>query len=303
MRADLKALADIVIQAVRAKIAPLAKRLEEVDAAVSAMPETMAMNLGVMVQKAVDSIPRPKDGLDGQDGASVTLQDVAPMVASEVAKAVDSIPKPEDGRSVTVEEIAPLVAEQVGKAVEALPKPKDGESVPIEQVRKMVDEEVAKAIASVRLPADGAPGRDALQLELQPEIDVERSYARGTYARHAAGLWRAFEATKGMHGWECVVEGVADLRIEQTGREFTVITRTSSGPEVSKRIKVAALIDRGVFKAGADYEAGDGVTWGGSYFIAQKDAPIGHPGEPGCNGWRLAVKRGRDASSGVKINA
>lgn len=108
-------------------------------------------------------------------------------------------------------------------------------------------------------------------------------------------------ATKGLLGWECVVEGIADLRIEQADREFTMVARTSSGEEVSKSIKVAALLDKGVFKMGTDYEAGDGVTWGGSYFIAQKDAPIGHPGEPGSNGWRLAVKRGRDAGKGIAV--
>ena len=165
----------------------------------------------------------------------------------------------------------------------------------------MVDDAVAKAVQAVPVPKDGDPGRDALQLELQPAIELERVYARGTYAKHAGGLWRAFESTKGLHGWECVVEGIAELRIEQDAREFTVIARTSSGAEVSKSIKVASLVDRGVFKAGNEYEAGDGVTWGGSFFIAQKDAPGGHPGEPGSDGWRLAVKRGRDSSKGIAV--
>lgn len=348
MRADLKALADIVIQSVRATFAPLAKRLNELDEAVNALPEATAADLEQRITKAVDAIPRPKDGRDfpreevekmvseavaaipaprdGEPGASVTADDVAPLIAEEVAKAVQAIPtpkdgesipaeavqrmvdeavaaipKPQDGKSVAVADVAPLVAEEVAKAVQAIPAPKDGESVPLEQVRKMVDEEVAKALGAIAAPKDGPPGRDALQLELQPDIDLERSYARGTYAKHAGGLWRAFEATKGLHGWECVVEGIAELRVDQAGREFTLVARTSSGAEVSKSIKVASLVDKGVFKAGDDYEAGDGVTWGGSFFIAQKDAPIGYPGEAGCDGWRLAVKRGRDSSKGVSV--
>ncbi|GAA6121455.1 phage portal protein [Acidovorax sp. FG27] len=356
MRADLKALADAVIQTVRAKLAPLVKRLDDMDTTVKALPELVTKELGERVQAAVAELPVPKDG---EPGASVTAEDVAPMVAEQVAqqvskavqelpapkdgasitpddvapllaelvakavaeiptpkdgkdadplvvaemvsKAVAEIPKPQDGRSVTAEDVAPMVAEEVSKAVAAIPRPKDGESVPAEAVQKMVDEAVTKALSAVAAPKDGEPGRDALQLELQPAIDLEKTYARGTYARHAGGLWRAFEATKGLHGWECVVEGIAALAIQQDGREFTLVAKTSSGDEVRKSIKVAALVDRGVFKAGTDYEAGDGVTWGGSFFIAQKDAPTGHPGEPGSNGWRLAVKRGRDATKGIPV--
>ncbi len=298
MRADLKALADAVIQAVRVKIAPLVKRLDDMDGAIKALPESLTQDLGERVKAAVDAIPRPKDG---EDGKSITANDVAPLIADEVAKAVRALPAPKDGESVTVDQLSPVIAEQVSKAVEQLPKPKDGESIPATEVQRLVDEAVAKAVQAIPAPKAGEAGRDALQLELQPCIDLEKAYPRGTYARHAGGLWRAFEATKGLHGWECVVDGIADLRIEQDGRQFTLVAKTSSGAEVSKSVKVAALVDRGVFKMDEPYEAGDGVTWGGSFFIAQKDAPGGRPGEPGCDGWRLAVKRGRDGTKGVSV--
>lgn len=356
MRTDLKALADAVIQIVRTKLAPLAKRLDEMETAIKALPGLVTKELDERVQAAVAELPHPKDGEPGasvtaedlapmvaeqvaqqvakaiqeipapKDGASITLDDVAPMltelvikavaeipapkdgkdadpkeVAALVAKAVAAIPRPQDGRSITADDVAPLVAAEVAKAVAELPRPKDGESVPADEVQRMVDEAVTKALSAVVAPKDGEPGRDALQLELQPAIDLEKTYPRGTYARHAGGLWRAFEATKGLHGWECVVDGISHLQIEQDGREFTLVAKTSSGDEVRKSVKVAALVDRGVFKAGTEYEAGDGVTWGGSFFIAQKDAPRGHPGEPGCDGWRLAVKRGRDGTKGISV--
>ncbi|MET3459817.1 phage portal protein [Variovorax atrisoli] len=359
MRADLKALADIVIQSVKAAVAPLARRLDDIDSVIKGVPESLAPHIEQTVKKAVDALPPAKDGKDfpvnevqrmvadavaalppakdGADGASVTVADLEPLVSDVVAKAIalipapkeestfpaeevrrmveeeveksfSAIPRPKDGepgRSVTAEELAPMVTDEVAKAVAAIPAPKDGESVPVEEVKKMIDEAVAAAVAAIP-PAqdgrDGQAGRDALQIELLPEIDLAKSYARGTYARHAGGMWRAFEATKGLHGWECVVDGIAELRIDQPGgREFTLVARTSSGAEVAKSIKVAALVDKGVFRAEEAYEAGDGVTWGGSFFIAQKDAPIGKPGEPGCNGWRLAVKRGRDAGKAVQL--
>lgn len=298
MRADLKALADALIQAVRVKIAPLVKRLDEMEGAIKALPEALTQDLGERVKAAVDAIPRPKDG---ENGKSVTAEDVAPLIAGEVAKAVHTIPAPRDGRSITPEDVAPMLSDLVSKAVAEMPRPKDGESVPAAEVQRMVDEAVAKAVQAIPAPKAGEAGRDALQLELQPCIDLEKSYPRGTYARHAGGLWRAFEATKALHGWECVVDGIADLRIEQDGRQFTLVAKTSSGEEVSRSVKVAALVDRGVFKMDELYEAGDGVTWGGSFFIAQKDTPAGRPGEPGCDGWRLAVKRGRDGTKGVSV--
>lgn len=298
MRADLKALADIVIQSVKAAVAPLARRLDDLDSVIKGVPESLVPQIEQTVKKAVDALPPAKDSKD------FPVEKVERMVADAVAAlppAKDGV----DGASMTVADLEPLVSDVVAKAVALIPAPKDGESVPVEEVRKMIDEAVAAAVAAIP-PAqdgrDGQAGRDALQIELLPEIDLAKSYARGTYARHAGGMWRAFEATKGLHGWECVVEGIAELRIDQPGgREFTLVARTSSGAEVSKSIKVAALVDRGVFRAEEAYEAGDGVTWGGSFFIAQKDAPIGKPGEPGCNGWRLAVKRGRDAGKAVQL--
>lgn len=142
----------------------------------------------------------------------------------------------------------------------------------------------------------GDPGRDALQLEINPAIDPEKSYPRGTYAKHLGGLWRSFEATSGMKGWECIVEGVAGMDISHDGRKFAVTTRLSSGVEVTKEVSLPVVIDKGIFRDGEAYEAGDGVTWAGSFWIAQKDSTA-KPDTPD-SGWRLAVKRGRDGKDG-----
>lgn len=59
-------------------------------------------------------------------------------------------------------------------------------------------------------------------------------------------------------------------------------------------LKWPTVIDRGVFKADGEtpYQAGDGVTWGGSYWIAQRETAA-KPDTPD-SGFRLAVKKGRD---------
>lgn len=63
-------------------------------------------------------------------------------------------------------------------------------------------------------------------------------------------------------------------------------------------LKWPTVIDRGVYKDGQDYAAGDGVTWGGSFWIAQKDTSA-KPDTPE-SGWRLAVKKGRDGKDARK---
>jgi hypothetical protein len=56
-------------------------------------------------------------------------------------------------------------------------------------------------------------------------------------------------------------------------------------------VKTALVLDVGVWKEGTTYVPGDGVTLGGSFFIAQVDTTE----KPGTsNDWRLAVKRGSD---------
>lgn len=59
-------------------------------------------------------------------------------------------------------------------------------------------------------------------------------------------------------------------------------------------LKWPTVIDRGVFKADRDepYQAGDGVTWGGSFWIAQQETKA--KPDSAESGWRLAVKKGRD---------
>jgi integrin beta 3 len=87
---------------------------------------------------------------------------------------------------------------------------------------------------------------------------------------------------------------------EQVGRAFKTATVTTSDGgrtlrwaigETVHEIKTAIVLDAGVWKEGATYVAGDGVTLGGSFFIAQAETAA-KPGK--SDDWRLAVKRGSD---------
>src|SRR5580765_1441734 len=60
-------------------------------------------------------------------------------------------------------------------------------------------------------------------------------------------------------------------------------------------LKTNIVLDAGVWKDGTAYSQGDGVTWAGSFWIAQADTGA-KPGD--SEDWRLAVKRGRDGKDG-----
>lgn len=255
-----------------------------VQEAAQSLPKAPTLEeIAPLVESAVKAIPAPKDGADADPAI------VADLVRTEVAKAIGELPQPKDGKDADPEVVKALVK----AAVDEIPPAKDGESVPVEQVRGMIDEAVAKAMAGIQLPKDGTPGRDAAHLEILPSIDLEKSYPRNTYAKHAGGFWRSFETTVGMRGWECIVDGIASIEItEPAPRKCAVIVRLSSGGESSKEFTVPGVEDKGIFREGDEYLKGDGVTFGGSWFLAQKDAPAGKPGS--SEDWRLAAKRGRD---------
>jgi len=228
----------------------------------------IAARLEAHLEKLVAALPKPKDGKDGEKGQ-----------------------KGEDGKSIDVAEVHRLISDLVSKAMAAIPIPKDG--------KDGRDGRDGKDGAG----KDGEPGRDALTLDILPGIDVNRSYERGTYARHAGGLWRAIANTQAMRGWECIVNGILSIKIEQGGeREFSVRATQSDGTESIAHFTMATPLDRGVYDSSASYAKGDGVTYAGSWWIAQVDKPTAVPGNPAtASEWRLAVKRGRDGKDVVRM--
>ncbi|KGK24355.1 phage portal protein [Pseudomonas plecoglossicida] len=286
----LKGLVDKALAAFRGD---LGKDLDERDAGLrnelaEAVKGVPSPDVEVIAAQAAKLVPTPENGKDADP--EVMRQ----AVADEVAK----LPVPKDGESVTVEDVAPMIRDAVQEAVAALPPAEPGVSVTAEDLRPLIAEELAKAMAGLEPPKDGEPGRDALQLEILPEIDLEKPQVRGTFAKHAGGLWRAFERTHGLKGWECIVEGLAGVEIEQSGeRGLDVALTLSSGSQVRKALQLPVMIYRGVFAPG-DYVPGDTVTWGGSLWHCDEPT-TDKPGEAGSKGWTLAAKRGRDGKDGT----
>ncbi len=302
------------------RLTRLAKQVEEISNAPAPDVESMVKaeiaklpaqaapefpDVATMVSEAVAAIPAPRDG------KSVTVDEITPVLQELVSNAVAEIPVPKDGKDFEPAMLKQAVEEAVSEAVAAIPVPKDGKSVTTEDVQPMIQELVSASMpelpdvkslvneAIAALPAaepgkDGENGRDALSLEVLPFIDEGKSYPRGSYATHNGGLWRAYEKTHGMRGWECLVDGVAGIDIQQSElRCFTLTVNRTSGASETKSFDVPVMIYQGVFKSGQEYLPGDTVTWGGSLWHCDEQTQD-KPGEAGSKGWTLAAKRGRD---------
>ena len=84
-----------------------------------------------------------------------------------------------------------------------------------------------------------------------------------------------------------------DASTEDGGRTWT-LSLTADETAITRTLVTAMPLDRGVYSTEQTYAKGDGVSWGGSFWIAQVDAPAGKPETSPA--WRLVCKRGRDGS-------
>ncbi|MCS8058073.1 hypothetical protein N0406_03560 [Pseudomonas aeruginosa] len=289
-------------------VKPLSARIESLETECKSLREQLlekAVDEDSIVEKLFKAVPKPKDGEPGKDADMEALK-------SHLEELVKAIPAPQDGQSVTVEDVAPLIREEVAKAVAEVPPAKDGESVTVDDVRPILADLVGKAVADLPPPA---PGKDAdmealrahlgdlvkgIQLPTVPSIDE----VAATFERRFSDLALSWERQqreaidKALDKMPAPKDGRDALSVEsfdmvmgEDGRTVTVKLQAGD-VVVEKSVKIASVIDRGVFSAEKSYEQGDGTTYGGCYWIAQKDAPAGVPG--GSDDWRLAVKKGRD---------
>lgn len=87
--------------------------------------------------------------------------------------------------------------------------------------------------------------------------------------------------------------GIDDIDLElKDGRTVVVVLRSGSGRERRKEVTLAGMPqDRGVFKAGEPYEAGDCVIYGSAYWCAKQATQ--EPPKGDGNHWRLVLKGNR----------
>lgn len=197
--------------------------------------------------------------IEAQDAEIAALR---VSVGTDIAKAIEAIPKATPEPALMPEQLAPMIAEALAKAVADLPAPKDGKSLTL---------------------ADLDPMKDAWAL------DFER-YANGVLQRAIEQFPRPKDGADGF--------SLDDLQLSFDGERTMTLKFQRGTIEKSLDIVLPTLLDRGVFREGDKYLKNDGVTFGGSYWIVQKDSPEGKPGI--SNDFRLACKRGRDGKDMTK---
>lgn len=309
---DAKTFGHELAEIVKGQLAPILNRMEALEKRCDALPaprDGKDAGLGEVRQIIAEEVAALKEAIEAIE--PTPLPDIPAMVSEEVQKAVAAIPAPQDGKSVTVEDVAPLIASEVQKCVSAIPKPRDGEpgkdgvSVDPAEVQRMVSEAVEQAIAAIPMPKDGTDGKDGRDgkdgvglagaiIDRAGELIV--TMTNGETRNLGPVVGRNGEPGKdGADGF-----GFDDLEATYDG-EKTVTLKFTKGERVKEfSFTMPVVIDRGIFCEGNTYAAGDGVTWGGSFWIAQKDTAT-KPGEGGD--WRLAVKKGRDGRDGVMKEA
>ena len=175
-------------------------------------------------------------------------------------------------------------------------------------------DEMEQRFASLPVPKDGDPGKqgepgkdgksftaEEAKALLEPELakwalDFERR-AHDTLQKTIDRFPKPKDGEDGKDGIDAI--GFDDLTVEHDGaRGFTL--KFVSGERVKEfAFSMPVVIDAGYYREGGAYEKGDGVTFGGSYWIAQsltRTKP-----EIGNDEWRLAVKKGRDAKTPASL--
>lgn len=266
---NLQGFSDVVVLAIKAAMAPLQERvasLEQVNRDLQArLAEALAIRDRVTTMEA-KTYPEP---------TTVDLSPVMERLAAVEAKcsAVGDVRE----RLVTVEMDGRKLAETMASLPAAMSEPSRStlnESDIELSIRNHVEpltKEVALlrervAVAEVRPLLPGPAGKDGK--DGQNGIDGKDG---------ADGL-----------GWDDFEEVLEDDRI--------FVHRYTKGERVKEfRHTLAVPLDRGTWRSESTYVKGDGATFGGSFFIAQRN----NPGKPeDGDGWRLAIKRGRDGRDG-----
>lgn len=143
--------------------------------------------------------------------------------------------------------------------------------------------------------ARGEPGRDGLDVKDLFRADGGHLVAvMSDGSTKDLGVFVGKDGEPGRDGADGK-DGSDGLGFEDMSFEFDehgrVIAKFQRGDMV-KSVRLPGIVDRGPYKSGESYEKGDAVSYGGSLWIAQE--PTGDKPDGG-KGWRLAVKKGRDA--------
>ena len=240
-------------------------------------PETIAK----LVETAVAKIPAPKDGAPGERGEKgeagqngVDGKDAPALTRDDILAAITS------DASIVAAAVADYLKSNPPAAGRDGINGKDGQ--PGEKGDPGRDGANGAGMASAMIDRDG---------NLLITLSDGKSIGLGLVVGKDGAPGK--DGAAGRDGF-----GFDDLVAAHDGERTLTLTFVKGEAKKEFAFTVPAVIDRGVWREG-QFKAGDGVSWDGSWFVAQEDTDK-KPGTPD-SGWRLAAKRGRDGGTAFDV--
>jgi hypothetical protein len=152
---------------------------------------------------------------------------------------------------------------------------------------------------------DGSDGKDAVLPDLEPI--VQRSFdiwfskfGIDAERRMTDMVQRAIERMPKPKDGKDAFE-LEDLTVDHDGHGNVTLTFIRGEFKRSFTLRFPCFEFRGIFKDGERYMSGNGVQFGGHFWIATADEARGKPGDRDTD-WIMAVRRGRDGHDGIVKN-
>lgn len=255
-------------------------------------PVEFGKAMGAMIREATAPLLRRIEELEAREPQSVAEPVADEVIARAVAEYLSRNP-PAAGKDAD-----PVSGDAIRDAVErhfaVNPPPAGKDADPVSESA------IAGAVSRHLKENPPAPGKDAVA----PTPDeVAACFERRFSEFLLSGERRIFDmADKAIERMPRPKDGLdgkdgLDLShfsaVQEKGGRVVMLTLADGERTQHVHLHFPVVIDKGFYREGTPYEQGDGVTFGGSYWIAQKDTDT-KPGI-GSQDWRLAVKKGRDA--------
>lgn len=230
----------------------------------------------------------------GKAMAAIVKEATAPLIKRIEELEARQPEKGDPGQSITVEDVAPLIAEQVKAAVEAIPKPKDGRDgvglagAAIDRDGNLIltltngeTKELGRVVGK-----DGENGKDGVGL-----AGASISRDGELVVTLSSGEQKSLGPVVGRDGKDGA--DFSGVEIDYDG-ERTIVIRGRGGV-IEKRLPIP--LDKGYWREGMYCERGDIVTHDGTAWIALRDTKA-KPCLENKEDWRLFARKGRDGKDG-----
>lgn len=273
--------------AIRDAVAPLQKRIGDLESQLAKAPDVSAEVLRA-ISAAVAALPVPKDG-----------KDAAPIDKDALVKEVLAlIPTPAngkdgaDGKSLSIDDVRPMLDDAV-KAMQSS--------------AQAVLQDVIKAIPAPKDGADGKDGSDGKDGDRGEKGADGLGLAGAMIDRDGAlqitltnGQVKSLGVVVGKDG-KNGIDGVSfdSFELEYLPESHEMSVKASAGGRTKElRYPAGGIRPAGYWREGTKAQAGEAWVHDGSLWIAVKDCQS----KPATNddGWIIAARKGRDGERGQK---